>query len=123
MTTTKGDIVEPINWSAAKVAFDVIQAIFTGAVAVYVYLINKHRASQTAIKTTNKRIDSVEKKVDSLEHQLERLPNHEDLNKLQEQMTQTNLLLAEISASQKAMARQVNRMDDYLMNNQPRGGH
>lgn len=115
--------MEPINWPAAKVAFDVIQAIFTGAVAVYVYLINKHRASQTAIKTANKRIDGVEKKVVSLEHKLERLPNHEDLAKLQEQMTQTNLLLAEISASQKAMARQVNRMDDYLMNNQTRGGH
>tara|TARA_R110002072_G_scaffold51245_2_gene137399 strand:- start:51 stop:398 length:348 start_codon:yes stop_codon:yes gene_type:complete len=107
----------------ARFLFDVIQAIFTGAVAVYVYLINKHRASQTAIKTTNKRIDGVEKKVVSLEHQLERLPNHEDLAKLQEQMTQTNLLLAKIHAGQEAMARQVNRMDDYLMNNQPRGGH
>lgn len=115
--------MEIINWSAAKVIFDVLQAVFMGLLAVYVYWLNKHRASQTAIKSTHERIDGVEKKVVNLEHKMERLPNHEDLAKLQEQMTQTNLLLAEISASQKAMARQVNRMDDYLMNNPQRGGH
>jgi len=115
--------MEIINWSAAKVIFDVLQAIVTVLMAAYVFWLNKHRASQAAIKGTNDRIDGVEEKVVNLEHKVERLPDHADLAKLQEQMTQTNLLLAEISASQKAMARQVNRMDDYLMNNPQRGGH
>ena len=115
--------MELINWAAAKLLFDVLQALFMGVMAAYVYWLNKHRASQSAIKETHQRIDGVEKQVVNLEHKVERLPDHADLNKLQEQMTQTNLLLAEISTSQKAMARQVNRMDDYLMNNQPRGGH
>lgn len=114
--------MEIINWSAAKVMFDVLQAVFMGVMAVYVYWLNKHRASQNAIKGTHERIDGVEKKVVNLEHQMERLPNHEDLNKLQEQMAKTNVLLAEINASQKATSAQVNRMNDYLMN-QPRGGH
>lgn len=114
--------MEIINWPAAKVIFDVLQALFMGVLAVYVYWLNKHRASQTAIKSTHDRIDGVEKKVVSLEHKMERLPNHEDLNKLQEQMARTNVLLAEINANQKATSAQVNRMNDYLMN-QPRGGH
>lgn len=114
--------MEIINWNAAKVLFDVMQALLTALMAVYVYWLNKHRASQTAIKGTNERIDGVEKKVVNLEHKMERLPNHEDLAKLQEQMSKTNVLLAEISASQKATSVQVNRMNDYLMN-QPRGGH
>ncbi|UXZ55813.1 DUF2730 domain-containing protein [Halomonas sp. 7T] len=114
--------MELINWSAAKLLFDVLQALFMGVMAVYVYWLNKHRASQTAIKGTHDRIDGVEKKVVNLEHKMERLPNHEDLNKLQEQMARTNVLLAEINASQKATSAQVNRMNDYLMN-QPRGGH
>tara|TARA_R110001583_G_scaffold4918_4_gene27510 strand:+ start:1237 stop:1581 length:345 start_codon:yes stop_codon:yes gene_type:complete len=114
--------MELINWSAAKVLFDVLQALFMGVMAVYVYWLNKHRASQTAIKGTNDRIDTVEKKMVNLEHKMERLPSHEDLNKLQEQMAHTNVLLAEINASQKATSVQVNRMNDYLMN-QPRGGH
>lgn len=114
--------MELINWAAAKLLFDVLQALFMGVMAVYVYWLNKHRASQTAIKGTHDRIDGVEKKVVNLEHKMERLPNHEDLNKLQEQMARTNVLLAEINASQKATSAQVNRMNDYLMN-QPRGGH
>ncbi|WP_417862399.1 DUF2730 family protein [Vreelandella venusta] len=114
--------MEIINWNAAKVLFDVMQAVLTALMAVYVYWLNKHRASQAAIKGTNERIDGVEKKVVNLEHKMERLPNHEDLTKLQEQMSKTNVLLAEISASQKATSVQVNRMNDYLMN-QPRGGH
>ena len=114
--------MEIINWNAAKVLFDVMQALLTALMAVYVYWLNKHRASQTAIKGTNERIDGVEKKVVNLEHKMERLPNHEDLAKLQEQMSKTNVLLAEISANQKATSVQVNRINDYLMN-QPRGGH
>lgn len=114
--------MEIINWSAAKVIFDVLQALFMGVMAVYVYWLNKHRASQTAIKGTHERIDGVEKKVVNLEHKMERLPNHEDLAKLQEQMSKTNVLLAKISAGQEATSAQVNRMSDYLMN-QPRGGH
>ncbi|WNL39838.1 DUF2730 family protein [Halomonas sp. PAMB 3232] len=105
-----------INWSAAKVLFDFLQALATVAVAVYVWWINKQRASQTAIKSTNKRIDNVEKQVVNLEHKVDRLPDHRDLTKLQEQMSQTNVLLAEISASQKATAQQVGRMNDYLLN-------
>lgn len=111
--------MEPINWAAAKVLFDILQGLLTGVMAVYIYWLNKHRASQTAIKETHKRIDGVEKQVSRLEHQVERLPDHADLRKLQGQMTNTNVLLAEISASQKATAQQVGRMSDYLMN---RGG-
>ncbi|WP_447926934.1 DUF2730 family protein [Vreelandella sp. EE27] len=108
--------MELINWAGAKLLFDLLQALFTGVVAVYVYWLNKHRASQTAIKSTNDRIDGVERQVVKLEHTVERLPDHADLTKLQEQMSQTNVLLAEISASQKATAQQVGRMNDYLLN-------
>lgn len=114
--------MEHINWSAAKVLFDVLQALFMGAMAVYVYWLNKHRASQSAIQETHHRIDGVEKQVINLEHQVDSLPDHGDLTKLQEQMARTNVLLAEINASQKATSVQVNRMNDYLMN-QPRGGY
>ena len=53
---------------------------------------------------------------------MERLPDHEDIKNLQDQMARTNVLLAEISANQKSTSVQVNRINDYLMN-QPRGGH
>ncbi|NVE91557.1 DUF2730 family protein [Vreelandella titanicae] len=108
--------MEVINWAAAKLFFDILQALILAGVSIYVWWINRTRATGKAITTTNVRIDDVEKRMVNLEHQVERLPDHEDIEKLQEQMTKTNLLLAEISAGQKAMANQVNRMDDYLMN-------
>ena len=108
--------MEFINWAAAKLLFDVLQALFMGVMAAYVYWLNKHRASQTAIKETHTRIDGVEKKVVNLEHKVERLPDHEDIEKLQEQMARTNVLLAEISANQKSTSAQVNRINDYLLN-------
>ncbi|MGP5324948.1 DUF2730 family protein [Vreelandella titanicae] len=114
--------MEIINWSAAKVLFDVMQALLTALMAAYVYWLNKHRASQAAIKGTNDRIDGVERKVVNLEHKVERLPDHEDIKNLQDQMARTNVLLAEISTNQKSTSVQVNRINDYLMN-QPRGGH
>ena len=108
--------MELINWAAAKLLFDVLQALFMGVMAAYGYWLNKHRASQTAIKETHTRIDGVEKKVVNLEHKVERLPDHEDIEKLQEQMARTNVLLAEISANQKSTSVQVNRINDYLLN-------
>lgn len=111
--------LEPINWAAAKVLFDVLQAAFMGGMGVYIYWQNKHRASQSAIQQTNQRIDGVEKQVARLEHQVERLPDHSDLAQLREQMAASNLLLAEINTSQKATAQQVDRLSDYLLN---RGG-
>ncbi|WP_339118486.1 DUF2730 family protein [Halomonas sp. BMC6] len=108
--------MELFNWNAAKVIFDVMQALLTALMAAYVYWLNKHRASQAAIKGTNDRIDGVERKVVNLEHKVERLPDHEDIEKLQEQMARTNVLLAEISANQKSTSVQVNRINDYLLN-------
>lgn len=112
--------MEAINWAAAKVLFDVLQALFMVLVTIYVWWTNKHRATGTAIRAMNERLDGVDRHVSQLEQAIKHRPRHDDLDKLRAEMAQTNRGLAELGAQLQGTTALLNRLHDYLL--QERGG-
>ncbi|ASK20687.1 DUF2730 family protein [Vreelandella venusta] len=104
-----------INWDAAKVLFDISQALFMAAVAAYVYWTNKHRATGTAIKQVNERLDDVDKHISRLEQTLENRPGYSEIDQLRSEMATMNRGVAELSASMNASNALLNRLHEYLL--------
>ncbi|WIX34947.1 DUF2730 family protein [Salinicola sp. JS01] len=106
----------PINWDAAKVLWDVIQGLSVLAFTAGLWWLNRTRASETAIRRMDARIDDVERHMTSLEHQVESLPSRGDIEKMRAEQAKTNQLLAQIQATQQAQGQLVDRMHTYMMN-------
>lgn len=107
--------MELINWSAAKLLFDVLQALFMGGVAVYVYWTNKHRATGTAITEVNERLDDVDKHVSRLEQTLENRPGYSEIDKLRGEMAGMNRSVGELAVQVQASNALLNRLHEYLL--------
>lgn len=104
-----------INWSAVKVIWDVGQALVVVAFSFYVWWSNRNRASESTIHDINRRLDGVDGKIAQMEQTIARQPGHKDLEELRDEMAETNRLLAEINATQRATSNLVNRLHDYLL--------
>ena len=104
-----------INWDAAKVLFDVSQALFMAAVAAYVDWTNKHRATGTAIKQVNERLDDVDKHISRLEQTLDNRPGYSEIDQLRAEMATMNRGVAELAASMNASNALLNRLHEYLL--------
>lgn len=105
-----------IDWSAARLLWDIAQALALAALSVYAWWGRRNRASESTIRDINRRLDGVDTKIAQVEQTINSRPDHGDLERLRQEMSQTNRLLAEISASQKATTSLVNRLHDYLLN-------
>ncbi|NVF15982.1 MULTISPECIES: DUF2730 family protein [Vreelandella] len=107
--------MELINWAAAKLFFDIAQAVLMGGVAVYVWWTNRTRATGTAITQVNKRIDEVDKHVSSLEQTLENRPGYTEIEALRSELAEMNRGMAQISAQMQSTTALLNRLHEYLL--------
>lgn len=107
--------MELINWAAAKLLFDVTQALFMAGVAVYVYWTNKHRATGTAITQVNDRLDEVDKHVSRLEQTLENRPGYSEIDALRSELAEMNRGMAQISAQMQSTTALLGRLHEYLL--------
>lgn len=104
-----------INWDAAKVLFDVSQALFMAAVAAYVYWTNKHRATGTAIKQVNERLDDVDKHISRLEQTLDNRPGYSEIEALRGDLAEMNRGMAQVNAQMQSTTALLNRLHEYLL--------
>lgn len=113
--------MELINWAAAKVLFDVGQALFMGGVAAYVYWSNKHRATGTAIAEVHVRIDEVDRHVSRLEQALANRPGYGEIDKLRAEMAEMNRGMAQVSAQLQSTTALLNRLHEYMLQEKGNG--
>lgn len=107
--------LDAYNWAAIKVLWDVLQGFLVAGVAIYAWWTNKHRATGTAIRDVNHRIDALDRHVTSIEQTVGNQPDYGDLDKLRAEMAQTNRGLAEVSAQLQGTSALLNRLHDYLL--------
>lgn len=107
--------MEGINWSAAKVLFDIAQALFMAGVAIYVWWSNKHRATGTAITETNGRLDELERHVTRIEQTLDNRPGYSEIEQLRTEMATMNRGVAELAAQMQSSNSLLNRLHEYLL--------
>jgi len=107
--------MDGINWSAAKVLFDVFQAACMVAVSAYVWWSNRHRATSSAIRQVNTRLDEVDRHVSRLEQTLDSRPGYGEIDKLRAEMATMNRGVAELAAQMQASNSLLNRLHEYLL--------
>ncbi|AQU83236.1 MULTISPECIES: DUF2730 family protein [unclassified Halomonas] len=107
--------MDVINWAAAKLLFDILQALLMCVMAVYIYWLNKHRATGTAISKLNERVDDVDKHLSRLEQTLDNRPGYSEIDQLRSEMATMNRGVAELSASMNASNALLNRLHEYLL--------
>lgn len=109
-----------IDWGAARLFWDIGQALVLVVLSAYAWWGRRNRASESTIRDINHRLDGAEKKIAQVEQAVNSRPDHGDLERLRQEMSETNRLLAEMSASQRATTQLVNRLHDYLLNERGR---
>lgn len=107
--------MESINWDAAKVISDLGQWLIMAAFAIYAWWARRNSDNGKTIKGINERIDTLDKHVAGLDQTIKHRPRHDDLDKLRDEMTNTNRELAEVSSQLKSTTALLNRLHDYLL--------
>tara|TARA_B100000700_G_scaffold243998_1_gene272049 strand:- start:2439 stop:2789 length:351 start_codon:yes stop_codon:yes gene_type:complete len=106
---------ESINWAAAKVLFDVVQALFIVGVAVYTWWANKHRATSTALSDVHERLDEVDRHVARIDQTLDSRPGYSEIDTLRSELAEMNRGMAQISAQMQSTTALLNRLHEYLL--------
>lgn len=107
--------MEGINWSAAKVLFDVGQALFMAGVAAYVWWSNKHRATSSALKAVDTRMDNIDRHITQVENTVSRRPGYGEIDKLRNEMAEMNRTMAQVSAQLQSTTALLNRLHEYTL--------
>lgn len=108
-----------MNYDAIKIWVDIAQFAITGAIGIYIYLVNRGDATNRRItdleKSHDERLDQHQSRISKLEEALEHMPTHNDLSGLKTDIAslksethgQTELL--------KRLEATVSRISDWLI--------
>lgn len=107
--------MEAINWNAAKVLFDLIQALILAAVAIYVWWTSRTRASTTALENVHERLNEVDGHVTTLRQSLDSRPSFTEINALRAELAAINTGMSRISSQMESTTALLNRLHEYLL--------
>lgn len=108
-----------MDLETAKLAFQVLQFLLTGGVAIYVYMSNKD-------KVTNDRITKMESDIDAtldkhgeriarMEEAADHAPTHDDLGRIHEKVNRTMELMGGLAGEMKALTSSVHLIHEHLL--------
>lgn len=108
-----------MNYDAIKIWVDVAQFLITGAIGIYIYLVNKGDATNERISTLagdhDERLDDHQQRISRIEEALKHMPTHDDLSGIKADIaslkaeTQGQTLLLE------RLEKTVSRISDWLI--------
>ncbi len=107
--------MEITNLWDARFLFNVVQALFMIGVSIWVWIATRHRATGTAIKQVNERVDETNKHVSRLEQTLENRPGYSEIEKLRAEMAGMNRSVGELAMQVHASNALLNRLHEYLL--------
>ncbi|MGM0913745.1 MAG: DUF2730 family protein [Pseudomonadota bacterium] len=108
-------MTETIDWNAARFFWDLLSALFMGGVAIYVWWINRTRATGAALREVHGRIDQVDKHIARIEQTLDSRPGYAEIDVLRSEMATISRGMAEISAQMQSTTALLGRLHEYLL--------
>jgi oligoendopeptidase F len=108
-----------VNYDAIKIWVDVAQFFITGAIGVYIYLVNKSDATNERISTLaedhDERLDDHQQRLSRVEEAIKHMPTHDDLSGIKSDIAS---LKAETQGQTQLLERlekTVSRISDWLI--------
>lgn len=107
-----------MSYDAMKIWIDVAQFLITGAIGIYIYLINKNDATNRRIakveKDTDTRLDNHASRIAKLEGAIEVLPTHQDMNQLNNKVGSLARETSQQTGMLEGLTKQVALIQEWL---------
>ncbi|MCE8004237.1 DUF2730 family protein [Billgrantia ethanolica] len=113
--------MEQIDWTAARFFFDLVQVAFMLLVSVYVWWTNKHRATSSALRAVNTRMDKIDRHITQVENRVSSRPGYGEIDKLRSELAETNRGMAQVSAQLQSTTALLNRLHEYMLQEKGNG--
>lgn len=108
-----------MSFEEARLAFEILQAIVTVALWLYVRGVNKHRATVEHIDKLEdvmaERIDGHEHRITRVEESIRHAPKHEDLGSVYRRIDELSGAVRELVGVMGGVQRSLARVEDKLM--------
>ncbi len=108
-----------MSYELVQILVDVAQFVVTGAIGVYVYLVNKNAATNARIDQTEKnvdgRLDNHEQRLSRVEAHVEQLPAHDDLTAVRSDIAATRQSVENVSGQLSQLVNQVGLIQEHLL--------
>ncbi len=109
-----------IDYTAWRFWFDFFQVAGTLGIAIYVWLINKHKATNSRIDRVegefDERLDKIADRVTVTELEIKHMPSRDDINRLNSRIEELHGDLHEIAGGVTGLRRAVDLMNEFLIN-------
>lgn len=108
--------MDAVDVGSARLAWDVLQTVFMAIIGVYLWWVNRTRATTNAITQVDGRVTELAGQVDKLEQTVASRPKHGDVNELRNEIAQTNRQLSKVSAELHATTELLGTVHRFLLN-------
>lgn len=102
-----------------RLAFEIVQAVVTVVLWLYVRGVNRHRATLEHIdnleEEVSSRIDGHDKRLTRVEETIRHVPNGSDMIGVRDALSRLANQVAEMRGAQNSATRMVERINEYLM--------
>lgn len=110
----------PLDYKALAFWLQLIQAVVTGLVFLYVWLTNRQKVNASAIETLrddlSRQINDLDDRVIRVEKDVEHLPTHEDMAGLHTRVNEANDNIKEMRGQLSQMNHTLQLINDHLLN-------
>lgn len=111
-----------LDWEALRLAFEVVQAVITIVLWLYVRGVNRHRATTEHIEqlatAMDARMDGHENRITRVEEKLRHAPGHEDLAAVHGRINELSGAIRELTGVMNGVQRSLSRVEDVLIHNE-----
>ena len=109
-----------IDYKAAGFWFQLIQALITVAVFLYVWVTNRHKANASSIESMRTELSTELNEMDDrlirVEKDVQHLPTHEDMARLHSRVNETAQRLTSMEGELKQINNTMQLMHKHLLN-------
>lgn len=111
-----------MDYEAWRFWIDILQALLTAGIGVYVWLVNRTRVNAARIR---KMEDDIDGRLDDTEHRLTKVetavehgPSRQDLGKIHKRLDEVAQTVSRIEGENHAMARNIDLIHQHLLERQ-----
>lgn len=104
------------DYDAGKFWLEFFNLVLIVVLGIYTWWVNRNKAASVEVRKAEKQRQALANRMDIIEERIEHLPNDNDIERIHERIDVVSNQLSEISGSMKASNRQLELINEHLIN-------
>lgn len=104
-----------MDYYSAKFWFDVAQFTLTSILGVYVWLVNRNRATRSAIDRVDSRVDDIKQQVARLEQDMHHAPGNSEIGEIHQRIDRVGQGVTRMEGEMKQVNKTLYLIQQYLL--------